>query len=69
MVIKLFGKNIFQKINLVRLYTSSGIPKMSSGDIGVPLSKVTAALEDFAPQQLSEKWDNTGLLVEPYTAR
>ncbi|CAB3242077.1 unnamed protein product [Arctia plantaginis] len=42
---------------------------MSARDNGVPLKKVTSALEDFAPQQLSEKWDNTGLLVEPYTAR
>ncbi|XP_047020959.1 NIF3-like protein 1 isoform X3 [Helicoverpa zea] len=43
---------------------------MSTGEkIGVPLKKVTEVLENFAPKQLSESWDNTGLLVEPYTAR
>ncbi|KAJ8722776.1 hypothetical protein PYW07_003956 [Mythimna separata] len=43
---------------------------MSTGEkVGVPLKRVTSALENFAPQQLSESWDNTGLLVEPYTAR
>ncbi|CAF4773493.1 unnamed protein product [Pieris macdunnoughi] len=30
---------------------------------------VLAALEKFAPKSLSESWDNTGLLVEPYTPR
>ncbi|CAG4909407.1 unnamed protein product [Colias eurytheme] len=33
------------------------------------LSEVIAALENFAPKALSESWDNTGLLVEPYTPR
>ncbi|RVE50118.1 hypothetical protein evm_005324 [Chilo suppressalis] len=36
---------------------------------GVPLRKVISALEEFAPKELSESWDNTGLLVEPYTPR
>lgn len=43
---------------------------MSKGEkIGVPLKKVTTVLENHASKQLSESWDNTGLLVEPYTAR
>ncbi|KAJ2952815.1 hypothetical protein O0L34_g7180 [Tuta absoluta] len=42
---------------------SCGVP------CGVPLANVLAALETFAPKQLSESWDNTGLLVEPYTPR
>ncbi|CAH2259108.1 jg9967 [Pararge aegeria aegeria] len=44
--------------------------KMSSGEnSGIKLSDVILALEKFAPKRLSEHWDNTGLLVEPYTPR
>lgn len=43
---------------------------MSTGEnVGMPLGKVIKALENFAPKELSESWDNTGLLVEPYTPR
>ncbi|KAG6449552.1 hypothetical protein O3G_MSEX006124 [Manduca sexta] len=43
---------------------------MSTGEnCGKSLSKVITALEEFAPIKLSESWDNTGLLVEPYTPR
>ncbi|CAG9585562.1 unnamed protein product [Danaus chrysippus] len=43
---------------------------MSSGEeTGVKLSAVLSALEKFAPLKLSEDWDNTGLLVEPYSPR
>ncbi|XP_075969474.1 cytosolic iron-sulfur assembly component 1 isoform X2 [Anticarsia gemmatalis] len=68
MIVKL-GNLITQTIKLARPYTSSAATKMSTGDNGVSLKKVTAALENFAPKQLSESWDNTGLLVEPYTPR
>lgn len=34
---------------------------------GVDLKKVITFLEKFAPDSLSESWDNTGLLVEPMT--
>lgn len=64
------GKHIFSQKNLRRLYTTSANFKMSTGErVGVPLKKVTSVLENFASKQLSESWDNTGLLVEPYTAR
>lgn len=61
------SKQICYKLN--RFYTSSTAIKMSTGDSGVALSTVTSALETFAPKKLSESWDNTGLLIEPYTAR
>lgn len=64
------GKHIFSQKNLRRLYTTSANLKMSTGErVGLPLKKVTTVLENFASKQLSESWDNTGLLVEPYTAR
>lgn len=37
---------------------------MSSGE-GIKLKTVINYLESFAPKSLSEKWDNTGLLLEP----
>ncbi|XP_026329477.1 NIF3-like protein 1 isoform X2 [Hyposmocoma kahamanoa] len=46
------------------------ITNMSTGEgVGVPLSKILSTLENFAPKLLAESWDNTGLLVEPYTPR
>ncbi|CAH0720750.1 unnamed protein product, partial [Brenthis ino] len=43
---------------------------MSSGEkTGTNLKEVLSTLEKFAPKHLSESWDNTGLLVEPYTPR
>lgn len=42
---------------------------MSEEKNGVKLNDVISVLEKFAPKQLSESWDNTGLLVEPYTPR
>ncbi|XP_058063696.1 NIF3-like protein 1 [Anopheles bellator] len=35
----------------------------------VMLDGVIAKLNEFAPESLCEKWDNVGLLVEPYTRR
>ncbi|XP_053626022.1 NIF3-like protein 1 isoform X2 [Plodia interpunctella] len=42
---------------------------MAGDNIGLPLNNVITVLEDFAPQELSESWDNTGLLVEPHSPR
>lgn len=68
MIFKL-GRLIQTKRNIARLYSSSSL-NMSTGEIvGVPLERVVAALENFAPKALAESWDNTGLLVEPYTPR
>lgn len=39
---------------------------MSSEGIGVTLESVINYLEEFAPKALAEKWDNTGLLIEPH---
>ena len=39
--------------------------KMSS----FSLSDVVSKLNEFAPLSLAEKWDNVGLIVEPYTPR
>lgn len=36
---------------------------------GLTLSKVVSTLDACMPLKLSESWDNTGLLVEPYTPR
>lgn len=55
---------------LLKAYSSCATPKMATGDkVGLPLKEVLAALESYAPKALSESWDNTGLLVEPYTPR
>lgn len=53
-----------------RLYSSPAKPyKMAGEAVGLNLKTVLNALENFAPKQLSESWDNTGLLVEPFTPR
>lgn len=36
---------------------------------GQKLSEVIQKLNDFAPESLAEKWDNVGLLIEPYTVK
>ncbi|XP_077302911.1 NIF3-like protein 1 [Arctopsyche grandis] len=36
---------------------------------GLPLQSVIKCLKEFAPLSLSETWDNTGVLIEPYTPR
>lgn len=33
---------------------------------GLPLKDVVRKLEEFAPLSYAEKWDNVGLLLEPY---
>ncbi|CAG9783671.1 unnamed protein product [Diatraea saccharalis] len=57
---------------VVRKFCSAMDPFKVSSELsaaGVPLDKVVSALETFAPKELAESWDNTGLLVEPYTPR
>lgn len=67
MFIKL-GRSLLVK-SKYRTYTTI-MSKMSSGEnTGIKLNDVISALEKFAPKQLAESWDNTGLLVEPYTPR
>ncbi|CAO1397979.1 unnamed protein product [Diamesa serratosioi] len=34
---------------------------------GLSLSDVVAQLDNFAPTSLAEKWDNVGLLIEPFS--
>ncbi|XP_039746508.1 NIF3-like protein 1 isoform X2 [Pararge aegeria] len=64
-----FGNRLFVKSYYYRTYSKT-MSKMSSGEnSGIKLSDVILALEKFAPKRLSEHWDNTGLLVEPYTPR
>jgi predicted component of type VI protein secretion system len=36
---------------------------------GVSLDLVVDKLNEFAPESIAEKWDNVGLLIEPYTKR
>nr|XP_034840063.1 NIF3-like protein 1 [Maniola hyperantus] len=63
-----FGKRLFVRSNYRNYSTINS--KMSSGEnTGIKLNDVISALEKFAPKQLSESWDNTGLLTEPYTPR
>ncbi|XP_045518600.1 NIF3-like protein 1 isoform X3 [Pieris brassicae] len=46
------------------------IAKLTSGNMSnITIHQVLATLEEFAPKSLSESWDNTGVLVEPYTPR
>ena len=68
MFIKL-GKSYISKTKYLKNYCAIA-SKMSDGEIhGVSLNSVLSKLENFAPKRLSEDWDNTGLLVEPYTSR
>lgn len=68
MLIKL-GKFFIKRVN-IKFYSSEASIKMSTGEsVGVSLNKVISVLENFAPKNLAEGWDNTGLLVEPYTPR
>ncbi|XP_068629297.1 NIF3-like protein 1 isoform X2 [Battus philenor] len=62
--------NIF-RIGVIKRFNSfTPNPKMSNYEgTGIHLTEVLAALENFAPKKLSEVWDNTGLLVQPYTQR
>ncbi|KAJ0180463.1 hypothetical protein K1T71_003867 [Dendrolimus kikuchii] len=69
MIFKLLRSVASNKVFLKKHY-STVVPKMSSVEnIGVSLDKIICVLEEFAPKHLSESWDNTGLLVEPFTAR
>lgn len=36
---------------------------------GQNLNEIIEKLNDFAPESLAEKWDNVGLLIEPYTVK
>lgn len=36
---------------------------------GAALNVVVEKLNEFAPENLAEKWDNVGLLIEPFTKR
>ncbi|XP_050344802.1 NIF3-like protein 1 isoform X2 [Nymphalis io] len=59
----------FVKSTHFRQYSTT-LSKMSNEEkTGVKLDDIISVLEKFAPKKLSESWDNTGLLVEPYTPR
>lgn len=49
--------------SLVLKRTLSKMPR------GRTLKNVVSELEKFAPRNLAEKWDNVGLLIEPYNER
>lgn len=53
----------------LRLYCANSFEMATGEKVGVNLNEVIKELEDFAPKKLAENWDNTGLLVEPYTPR
>lgn len=36
---------------------------------GHTLKEIVQKLNDFAPEELAEKWDNVGLLIEPFTVK
>ncbi|XP_061728517.1 NIF3-like protein 1 isoform X4 [Cydia pomonella] len=71
MLVKIGRLHIIGKQSIFhKFYSISASIKMSMGErTGVTLGKVVSVLEDFAPKSLAESWDNTGLLVEPYTPR
>ncbi|XP_052861746.1 NIF3-like protein 1 [Anopheles cruzii] len=51
-------------------FTTSKLQYLASRTMAkVTLDGVIAKLNEFAPESLCEKWDNVGLLVEPYTRR
>lgn len=67
MLFKLPGIILGKGVHICKYSTtiSSRVGKTMS----LQLSEVLSALEAFAPKSLSESWDNTGLLVQPYTPR
>jgi hypothetical protein len=71
MIVKLVKFLLLKPNTILRTFSSSSKPFTMSAEIniGVPLKKVISELEAFAPKNLAESWDNTGLLVEPYTPR
>lgn len=52
-----------------KFYTTIASNMAAKELAGFSLQTVITTLENFAPKELSESWDNTGLLVEPYTDR
>lgn len=63
------GRHILKSRNS-RNHLFTHFIKMSTEKFcAVSLEKVVTELEKFAPKELAESWDNTGLLVEPYTPR
>lgn len=36
---------------------------------GHTINEIVEKLNAFAPEELAEKWDNVGLLIEPYTVK
>lgn len=83
MLIKLTSQTYIKYINL-KLFQlakknnynclNTTITKMSTshatGTTGVfSLEDIVEKLNNFAPLHLAEKWDNVGLLIEPYTKR
>lgn len=50
------------------LFVSNFKRRMTSNQ-GLSLENVLTKLQQFADLSLSEKWDNTGVLIEPFTAR
>ncbi|XP_052750560.1 NIF3-like protein 1 isoform X2 [Galleria mellonella] len=64
------GRFVSLKKILLNNHSTISASKMSIGEYsGLPLANVVSVLENFAPKELSESWDNTGLLVEPYSSR
>ncbi|XP_013146281.1 PREDICTED: NIF3-like protein 1 isoform X2 [Papilio polytes] len=62
--------NILRTSGIKRFFSFAVNQKMSNSEgNGITLAEVINTLEDFAPKALSESWDNTGLLVQPYTER
>ncbi|XP_058127204.1 NIF3-like protein 1 [Anopheles ziemanni] len=60
--LKCLGRSIAQSGR--RCLTSRAMPSTQAS-----LQAVVAKLNEFAPESLAEKWDNVGLLVEPFPER
>lgn len=65
-LVRVAPRNISFVIEVKQQFSTNTMADIKAG---LPLSKVLEVLETFAPKKYSESWDNTGLLVEPFTPR
>lgn len=58
--------NISNVHNSTKVFSTSPIVRKMAG---IALAVIVEKLNEFAPENLAEKWDNVGLLIEPFTKR
>lgn len=74
MIIKSLNRQFFKTITSLPIrqfsqMTSENVNKIGAHKSGWPLKHVIEKLEHYAPLSNAEKWDNVGLLMEPFEER